>query len=61
MATKKKNKITYSGSTLFAVARYVHEEVVAHCEYCGKPLSRSDVNDYGSLCERCYMKEYYGK
>ena len=31
------------------------------CEYCGKPLSRSEVNDFGSLCERCYMKEYYGK
>lgn len=38
-----------------------HHETVAHCEYCGKPLSRSDVNDYGSLCESCYMKEYYGK
>lgn len=43
-----------------AVIQHVHEETVAHCEYCGKPLSRSDVNDYGSLCERCYMKEYYG-
>ena len=31
-----------------------------HCEYCGKGLTRSDVNDYGSLCESCYMKEYYG-
>ena len=36
-----------------------HNEVVSHCEYCGKPLSRSDVNDYGSLCEECYLKEYY--
>ena len=39
---------------------YVHNETVRHCEYCGKPMSRSDVNDYGSLCERCYIKEYYG-
>ena len=34
-------------------------DTVRYCEYCGRPLTRSDVNDYGSLCERCYMKEYY--
>ena len=43
------------------IIHQIHDEVVAHCEYCGKPLSRSEVNDFGSLCERCYMKEYYGK
>ena len=43
------------------IIHQTHDEVVAHCEYCGKPLSRSEVNDFGSLCERCYMKEYYGK
>lgn len=48
-----------SGAHLAAVVDYVHHEVVAHCEYCGRSLSRSDVNDYGSLCEACYMKEYY--
>lgn len=41
------------------VVAHTHDEVIAHCEYCGKPLSRSDVNDFGSLCEDCYMKEYY--
>ena len=58
---KKQPKITieYNGPSIFKVARYVHEEAVAHCEYCGKPMSRSDVNDYGSLCESCYMREYY--
>lgn len=64
MAGKKKVskiRIVESGPSIFEVARYVHEETVARCEYCGKPLSRSDVNDYGSLCERCYMKEYYGE
>lgn len=64
MAGKKKVskiRIVESGPSIFEVARYVHEENVAHCEYCDKPLSRSDVNDYGSLCERCYMKEYYGE
>lgn len=44
-----------------SVIHHVHNEIVAHCEYCGKPLSRSEVNDFGSLCERCYMKEYYDK
>ena len=65
MAKKKITKtskitVSYSGTPLMEVARYMHEEVVRHCDYCGKPMSRSDVNDYGSLCETCYMKEYYG-
>ena len=42
------------------IDRWVHEETVRHCEYCGRPMTRSDVNDYGSLCEDCYMREYYG-
>ena len=44
---------------IFEVAHQTHEVTVAYCEYCGKPLSVSDVNDFGSLCERCYMGEYY--
>ena len=44
---------------IFEVAHQTHEVTVAHCEYCGKPMSESDVNDFGSLCESCYMKEYY--
>lgn len=61
--TKKNSKkvsVSYRGASIFKVANYVHNEIVAHCEYCSKPMSRSDVNDYGSLCETCYMKEYYG-
>lgn len=27
------------------------------CEYCGRKIE--DKNDTGSLCYRCYMKEYY--
>ena len=34
-------------------------DTVRHCEYCGRAMTSSDVNDYGSLCEDCYMKEYY--
>lgn len=57
----KKEKITveYKGPSIFEVAKHVHEETVKYCEYCGAPMTRSDVNDYGSLCEQCYMKEYY--
>lgn len=58
---KPKITIEYSGPSIFEVARHMHEETVKHCEYCGKPMSRSDVNDYGSLCESCYMREYYGE
>ena len=60
--TTKKGKVSvsYCGASMLDVVRYVHEETVRHCAYCGRPMSRSDVNDYGSLCEDCYMKEYYG-
>lgn len=30
----------------------------AYCDYCGKKIE--DTNDTGTLCYRCYMKEYYG-
>jgi len=64
MATKKttKSKVTvsYRGASMAEVFHHVHREIVAECEYCGKSLTRSEVNDYGSLCERCYTKEYYG-
>lgn len=60
--TKKNSKVsvTYRGASIFEVANYVHHETVRHCDYCGKSMNRSDVNDYGTLCETCYMKEYYG-
>jgi len=28
-----------------------------HCEYCDRIIE--DTNDTGSLCYRCYMREYY--
>lgn len=27
------------------------------CEYCGREIE--DTNDTGSLCYRCYKREYY--
>lgn len=33
--------------------------IAGYCEYCGKPMIESDVEDFGTLCERCYTKEYY--
>ena len=33
------------------------EPQVKYCEYCGKKIE--DTNDTGSLCYRCYMREYY--
>lgn len=46
---------------LFATAHEMHSTIERYCDYCGAPMTPSDVNDYGSLCERCYMKEYYGE
>ena len=54
-------RVVHSGESIFRIAHYVHHTVARHCDYCGKSMSPSDVNDFGSLCERCYMKEYYGK
>lgn len=61
--SKQKAKITIkeSGQSIFDVVHETHHVTVSYCEYCGKPMTRSDVNDYGSLCESCYMKEYYGE
>ena len=61
---KKKSSeisVVHSGESIFRITHFVHHTVARHCDYCGKPMSLSDVNDFGSLCERCYMKEYYGK
>lgn len=65
MANKKTTKkgkgtVSYRGASIFDIVHYIHEETVRCCAYCGRSMSRSDVNDYGSLCEDCYMKEYYG-
>jgi len=40
------------------VANQVHHTIARCCEYCGKPMTPSDVNDTGSLCLKCYLKEY---
>ena len=39
----------------------MHNTIERYCDHCGAPMTPSDVNDYGSLCETCYMKEYYGE
>ena len=33
--------------------------IVRECAYCGKPMTESETEDFGTLCERCYNKEYY--
>lgn len=57
--TTPKLTIEHRGPSIFDVARQVHGTTSRRCEYCGKPMTPSDVNDFGTLCERCYMKEYY--
>lgn len=34
-------------------------KTVRYCDHCGRGMTESDVNDYGSLCENCYNEEYY--
>lgn len=57
--TASKLTIELRGPSIFEVANRVHHTVVRYCAYCGRPMTPSDVNDYGTLCESCYMKEYY--
>lgn len=66
MAKKSTRKTSFSkltiehlGPSIFEVAHQVHGTISRYCEYCGKPMTPSNVNDFGSLCESCYMKEYY--
>ena len=33
--------------------------IVRQCDNCGKDMTEDDVNDFGSLCESCYNREYY--
>ena len=44
--------------SLMQVFYETHRVTVAHCKYCGRPISRSDVNDGGSLCPSCFRREY---
>ena len=62
METKRKmEKPSVLDGSIHEVVNHVHKEMVASCDYCGKPMTRSEVNDFGTLCEDCYMKEYYGE
>ncbi|MBD5305221.1 MAG: hypothetical protein HDS12_02895 [Bacteroides sp.] len=57
--TSSKLTIEHRGPSIFEVAHQVHHTVAGYCAFCGRAMTPSDVNDYGSLCESCYMKEYY--
>lgn len=52
--------IEHRGPSIFEVANQVHHTVARYCDYCGRPMTPSDVNDFGSLCKTCYTREYYG-
>jgi len=45
-------------NNIAAVLSHVHDKSYSRCQICGKPMSRSDVNDTGTLCARCYDREY---
>ncbi len=50
---KKRNK------SLSEITTEEEKRIEQHntCEYCGRKIE--DRNDTGSLCYRCYMREYY--
>lgn len=50
--------IEESGPSIFDVAHYMHHTIARRCEYCNRPMTPSDENDYGTLCMNCYIKEY---
>ncbi len=37
------SKAIYRGASIADVVKYVHEEIVRECEYCGKAMTRSDI------------------
>lgn len=48
---------SYASKTQISKPVVKKQEEVKYCEYCGREIE--DTNDTGSLCYRCYMKEYY--
>ena len=62
MIMRKKEKVTMEIIGNFAkTVHETHHVIVRECNYCGKPMTASEANDYGTLCERCYMREYYNE
>ena len=58
----EKEKVTMEIIGNFAkTVHETHHVIVRECDYCGKPMTASEANDYGTLCERCYMREYYNE
>lgn len=58
----EKEKVTMEIIGNFAkTVHETHDVIVRECDYCGKPMTASEANDYGTLCERCYMHEYYNE
>lgn len=37
----------------------MYDPTLEYCEDCGYEIE--DTNDTGTLCYRCYMREYYGE
>ncbi len=62
-ADEKKMEFLYgkenAKKSMYRTLYFTHTKIVRECEYCGRGMTASDCNDYGSLCESCYMKEYY--
>lgn len=44
---------------MLRIIQFGKMEIVRYCAYCGAPMTESDEEDFGTLCERCYTKEYY--
>lgn len=42
----------YSEESMYRAVYDTHERIVRYCDYCGNPLTASEANDFGSLCER---------
>ena len=51
-------RMVSSGESIYRIAHYMHETVARHCEFCSAPMTPSDVEDYSTLCRRCFLKEY---
>lgn len=57
--TTSKLTIEHRGPSIFEVAHHVHHTVARYCDYCGRPMTPIVAIAWGTLCERCYAKEYY--
>lgn len=44
--------------SMYQVIEHIYGGTITYCNFCNAPLTHNEVNDYGTICEKCYMKKF---